>query len=339
MFALDLLRSILKGFPFISEADRSVALALLITPVVRYAIRSAPMTAISAPKMASGKNLLASLPAYLATGREPALVSQAETPEEERKRLLALLLEGSTVTVIDNCERPLRSDVLCTALTEPVIRGRLLGMTRTVSAPTTTTWVATENNLHISGDLSSRTLLCTLDPQCERPEERKFSVDLHEQVPKFRGELVSAALTIVRAYIVAGCPDGKVPVFGRYEEWSRYVRQPLVWLGLPDPCETKRVIEARDSVRNELGNLLQAWYDAFGSMALKVADAIKETETNAALKTALEAIAEERGGRINSRRLGNYISRHERRIERGLRFERDDDKQGVAMWRVRKQEA
>ena len=70
-------------------------------------------------------------------------------------------------------------------------------------------------------------------------------------------------------------------------------------------------------------------------MALKVADAIKETEANTTLKAAMEAIAEDHG-RINSRRLGNYISKHERRIERGFRFERDDDKQGVATWRVRK---
>src|SRR5439155_23583152 len=130
---------------------------------------------------------------------------------------------------------------------------------KTVSAPTTTTWIATGNNLQITGDLSSRTLLCTLDPQCEHPEERQFGADLHEYVPKFRFELVPAALTIVRAYIAAGCPDVKVPVFGRYEEWSRYVRQPLVWLGLADPCETKHVIAARDHVRNELGNLLEAW--------------------------------------------------------------------------------
>ena len=125
-------------------------------------------------------------------------MSQAEDPQEEKKRLLALLLEGSIVTVIDNCEKPLKSDALCTALTEVAVRDRILGSTRTISVPTTTTWIATGNALAIDGDLSSRTLLCTLDPQCERPEEREFTLDLHADVPQRRGELAPAALTIVR---------------------------------------------------------------------------------------------------------------------------------------------
>ena len=37
----------------------------------------------------------------------------------------------------------------------------------------------------------------------ERPEEREFATDLHIDVPRRRAELVSAALTIVRAYIAA----------------------------------------------------------------------------------------------------------------------------------------
>ena len=87
-----------------------MALALLITPLIRYAVRGAPLTGISAPKMGSGKTLLSHLPAYIATGRSPALMAQADDPNEEKKRLLALLLEGSIVTVLDNCERPLKSD-------------------------------------------------------------------------------------------------------------------------------------------------------------------------------------------------------------------------------------
>ena len=52
--ALERLLSILSGFPFLDNASRSVAVALLITPLVRHALRTAPLIAISAPKMASG---------------------------------------------------------------------------------------------------------------------------------------------------------------------------------------------------------------------------------------------------------------------------------------------
>jgi Toprim domain len=276
--ALDLLLEITAGFPFVDEPSKAVALALLITPLIRHAVRAAPLTAISAPKMGSGKTLLSHLPAYIATGRPPALMAQADDPNAEKKRLLALLLEGSPVTVLDNCERPLKSDALCTALTETTIRDRVLGSTRTISVPTSTAWLCTGNNLRIDGDLSSRALLCTLDPQCERPEEREFEIDLHVDVPRRRGQLAVAALTIVKAYLAAGAPRQNIPNFGRFEAWSRFTREPLVWLGMADPCETRRTVEARDLVRDKLGNLLETWRSVFGGSGETVAAAIKATE-------------------------------------------------------------
>jgi hypothetical protein len=174
--------------------------------------------------------------------------------KKKRKRIVAILLEGVPVAVIDNCEHPLASDVLCTVLTETSFQDRLLGVSRTVRVPTTTTWAATGNNLKVDGDLSSRVVLCELDPQCEKPEERSFERNLHQYVPEFRGELASAALTIVRGYLEAGSPVKRsISTFGRYEEWSSYVREPLVWLGRADPCETRTRVKEGDSVRDALG--------------------------------------------------------------------------------------
>ena len=331
--ALDLLLEIIAGFPFVDEPSRSVALALLITPLVRHAVRAAPLTGISAPKMGSGKTLLAHLPAYIATSRAPSLMAQADDPLEEKKRLLALLLEGSIVTVIDNCERPLKSDALCTALTETVIRERILGSTRTISVPTTTTWVATGNGLAFDGDLSSRTVLCTLDPACEHPEEREFDVNLHVDIPQRRGELAAAAITIVKAFLAAGAPRQGIPTFGRFEEWSRFVREPLVWLGCADPYESRRAIEARDQVRDRLGNLLEAWHAAFKDNGQTVNTAIEIADTNGALRAALQAVAEDRG-KISARRIGRFLAKYERRIERGYRAVSAGTRSNATLWSV-----
>ena len=102
--------------------------------------------------------------------------------------------------MIDNVERAFASDALCSILTEPVFKDRVLGVSRTASAPTCTTWCVTGNNLTIAGDLTTRMLVCRIDPECERPEEREFKVNLHEEVPKRRAELAVAALTIIRGY-------------------------------------------------------------------------------------------------------------------------------------------
>ena len=59
----------------------------------------------------------------------------------------------------------------------------MLGISKNPAVPTNVTFLATGNNLALKGDLTTRALVCALDPQCERPEERKFAVNLHEAVP------------------------------------------------------------------------------------------------------------------------------------------------------------
>ena len=254
--ALALIREMLAGFPFCDDPAEAVAISAILTALVRRALRAAPLLVFTAPKMGSGKTLLATVVAYIATGRPPPMMSQAEDPESERKRMLALLLEGPMMVVIDNIERPLKSDALCSILTEPVFSDRLLGASKTVAVPTICTWVATGNNISVAGDLSTRVLVCELDPACERPEEREFAVDLHEVVPRRRGELAAAGLTIIRAYLAAGSPAQQVPTFSRFEGWARWCRDPLLWLGLADPCASRRKAEARDPVRELLIALL-----------------------------------------------------------------------------------
>jgi hypothetical protein len=44
-------------------------------------------------------------------------------------------------------------------------------------------------------------------------------------------------------------------------------------------------------------------------------------------------VAGERGG-VNARKLGRFISKHERRIEGGLRFVKDGEQQRALFWRA-----
>jgi hypothetical protein len=346
--ALEMLKQPFVAFPFVSEADRSVALSSVLTALVCRLLRAVPLFGYSAPKMASGKTLLATIASYIACGRTPYLMSQAQDPTDERKRLLSALIEGPAMLVIDNVERPLQSDALCTAITEPTYTDRLLGQSRTVTVESNCLYAATGNNLTLAGDLTARAILCRLDPEVERPEQREFGVNLHEWVPAHRGELVAAALTIVRAYIFAGEPRQALANFARFEGWQRLCRFPLTWLGLADPCQTRESIEAADPVRENLRMLLGAWHDHFGDRPATVAQAITAA-TNArnragdtlsfsgdGLNEAMMSIAGEKGA-VNSRRLGRFIARHERRIEGALRFIRAGTSDKTALWRVAKE--
>jgi hypothetical protein len=50
-----------------------------------------------------------------------------------------------------------------------------------------------------------------------------------------RGALLSAALTILRAFVVAGKPTATLRDWGSYEGWSAVVRAAVCFAGLPDP--------------------------------------------------------------------------------------------------------
>lgn len=324
--ALEKLEEVIAEFPFRQEksgfsVSKSVALSAILTALVRPVLRSAPMFGFTAPKMASGKSLLANLVAMIATGKPACNISQADSPEEEKKRVLSLLLDGTQCICIDNVERQLGSDALCTILTEESWQERILRENQIATVDTKAVFMATGNNLSLNGDLTTRALVCTLDPGVERPEERRFRLNLREYVPEHRGELVVAGLTILKAYIEAGKPKMDIPEFGRFEEWSALVRSALVWLGLPDPCASRAEIESKDPVRERLVSFMLEWKAKFPSSAVTVNDAIKAASTDKEdIYELMLDIAGERGDRISVTRLGKFMKKFQDRVENNMKI-------------------
>lgn len=333
--ALGVVRELLAGFPFDAPHDLTIAIAAIATALVRRTVPSSPLFAFNAPKMGSGKTLLADVASLVATGRPAAVMTPAPDAEEEAKRLLVVLMEGDPVAVIDNISAPWASDAMCSILSQETYKGRILGSSKNVSVPTATTWMATGNNLKIHGDLTTRVLRCDLDPQVERPEERTFTVDLKSHIPEQRGAIAAAVLTILRAYHAAGRPRVDVPTFGRFEAWSTAVRAPLVWLGLADPCLSRADLEAEDTVRTGLVRVLAAWHEAVGSERMTVQQIVGLTKdpTHDELREALMEIAG-RAGEVNARSVGKWLAKHEKRIEGGYRAEKATLLNGNQTWKV-----
>jgi hypothetical protein len=303
----------------------SVAIAASITACVRQALPSAPAFALSAHKPGSGKTTTAKVPAQLALGRDPPVIAPTDDEAEFRKAVLAILIAGDNAVLIDNVAKPVDSATLCAVLTSATYSDRILGVSQKINVPTTALWLLTGNSIEFVGDLTTRVLLSVLDPEVEHPEARPFRRNLAEHVLEHRGELVSAALTIPLAYSAAGRPTVKEPR-SRFTAWDTFVRNPLLWLGAADPLDTQNELRASDPVREALVAMLTAWQDTFGTEAASVADAVKEATRSGQsekpqLLDALLAIAGERNGEINSRRLGRYLKHQVRRIENGARFE------------------
>jgi hypothetical protein len=334
--AIESFKEILCGFPFVGDIDFAVVVSAILTGLIRRSIRTAPLHGFSAPKMGSGKSLLADVIAMISTGRPAAAMSQADSPEEEKKRLLAVLMEGDPVVCIDNVERPLGSDSICSILTQESWKERLLGKNKTVTIPTNITFLATGNNLTFQGDLSTRALLCMLDPQCERPEERKFDVNLYRYVPENRAKLVQAGLTVLRAYHVANRPKQNIPTFGRFEEWSDWIRSALLWVGLADPCESRKRVEDADPIRANLKALLANWYACIQKPAtLKELVKAAQNQGNEAFYDTLLELAGEKG-ELSQRKLGQKLKALQGRIEEGLRLEQaGKTRENILLWHIR----
>src|SRR5207249_851796 len=82
------------------------------------------------------------------------------------------------------------------------------------------------------------------------PEERQGfqHPNLLVWVGDNRAKLLTAALLILRGYCAAGQPKQDLPAWGSFEGWSALVRSAVVWVGLPDPGQTRLLLQAQADV-------------------------------------------------------------------------------------------
>jgi len=331
--ALNTLADLLAGFAFVEPVDCSVALALILTAVARPSLDTVPLFSITAPVRGSGKSTLMDIASVIATGRRSAVLSATSDRDELEKRLVGCLLSGDCIINLDNVNGTLKSDLLCQATTSEAVKVRPLGSSDQTEVPNAALWACNGNNITVAADLARRTLLCRLDPGMERPEERVFSFDPIARAREHRAEYVTAALTVLRAYIAAGRPDQGVHPFGSFERWSGLVRSSLVWLGAVDPCESREAVMEDDPEAAMLKSLFAAWVERFNRTSRTVKEIVRASEEeDSPLADVLHDIAGEGRG-INTKRLGWWLRRNVGRIVDGKRLTQNRVSR-VSEWRV-----
>jgi hypothetical protein len=263
--ALAPLRELIADFPFEKPCHESAALAALLTVVARHAFEGcAPLFLVDANRAGTGKGLLVDVLVSIATGAPPACMSNTTDDGEMRKRLLALALEGCPVIKVDNVGEFDRfgTPALDSALTAGAITDRVLGSTRTARVALGAVWFCTGNNVSLTGDMPRRVchvrLLTPLQNPEERPDLRYPNLLAHAR--ERRGEYLSAALCLLRAWFLAGRPARGLPAWGSFEGWSAVVRECLVWVGLPDPHETRvDLLRLSDTAGSAFDALVRCW--------------------------------------------------------------------------------
>ena len=334
--ALAELSGLLDGFPFEDGVARSVALAGMMTTALRGALPAAvPIFLVTATEPRTGKTYLVCLTTVLATGHIPPSTAGAseDRPEEIEKRIETAALSGRPILHLNNLPNGmvLDSSRLAELCTEGYVTIRMLGRHEEgLCDCRATTAFLNGNNVRVAGDLVLRTLECRLDAKSEEPERRTFDSDPMAAVRKDRGKYLATIFTIVRAFIKAKYPKPKTmhSVAG-FEEWSRLVQQPLMWLGMADPCGNIARMRAMDIQTDELQKLHKVLRDIFKAgdkftvaMCSRKADEMRTTAYGKPefwwpeLRDLMTVY-----GKVNEKSFGRLLARHRgRRTDGGWHY-------------------
>jgi hypothetical protein len=347
--AIALLEELISEFPFIDNVAKSVALSAMITPVVRGAFMMAPMFVNKAPTPASGKSYLFDIVSAIAIGQRMPVVAASSDKKETDKRLDTALLTGRPLIDLDNVNGELESATLSQCVERPYITVRFLGKSedRTIETCGFTVY-ATGNNITLVGDLIRRSLICSLDPNEEKPEQHEYKNDPVKMVLSDRGKYIAACLTICRAFMQSKAPKAK-PKLGSYEGWSDLVRSALIWLDREDPVKSMDIGRAEDPVLIDLAAIMTEWCVVIGTGEVnavtlnKVIDLCNEDGSKGYdsfnkkypdFYDAICRVSSSYGKPPDQRRFGNWARGIKGRLCNGMKLVNKPGHAGVAQWWV-----
>jgi hypothetical protein len=265
---------LLGDFPFISQAEKAHAFALILQQFVRRLINGpTPLYLIEKPSAGTGATLLIDVLTHIVVGRPLAAMSEGRNEEEYRKRITAKLRQMPQLLVIDNVTR-LDSPALAAALTSVEWEDRLLGYSEIIRLPVQCGWVATGNNPPLSREVARRTLRIRLDARCERPWLRDAHhfrhPNLRSWVKAHRSELIWAILVLLGAWLKAGRPKGSRS-FGMFESWAESMSGILEVAGVDGfLTNLEEFYESAEAETNAIKEFVAAWARRFGSTKVEV---------------------------------------------------------------------
>lgn len=340
--SLDALFDPLHDFPFETMEHRSALLAGLLTPLAWFLFDGpAPMFLIDKNVRGAGAGLLADVVALTVTGRRFSIMSYTNDREELRKRITTLAMEGERLILLDNLAGAVGNDVLDAALTADRWKDRVLGGNRVYDGPLHVVWFGTGNNVQLQKDTPRRVCHIRMESKDEWPELRTgFRYPhLRKHLIQHRATYLSAALTLLRAWIRAGRPKHGLQPWGSFEGWSETIREVLVFAGLPDPGETRIALQtAADRDALAMTDVLRglAHLDPAGR-GLTTADIVKrlkEDDGSDEIVASMRAAVDELCGKLDSRVLAFRFRSFKRRIFKGQFLDTGGTAHGANRWVV-----
>jgi hypothetical protein len=277
--ALDLLLGdLFVDFPFRDDASKANALGALLTLFCRELVDGlVPLQLVDAPAAGTGKTFLVKAIHMVATGLPPAMDSLPRKEEEVSKNILAILLKGNPVVVLDNATGRIESETFNRALTSETFAGRILKESRTAEIENRATWFMTGNNVDVEGDIARRTVWIRLDAKQSNPFLRGQykHTDLMEWIRKNRGMLVWACLVLVQNWLAKGRTPGEKHM-ASFERWARTISGILAAAGVDGFLDNQaELIEQSMDGSREWENFLASVYKKYQGDGVFLGDLFK----------------------------------------------------------------
>ena len=253
------IRGALAEFPFADERSRAAAVAALLTVYAGGLLPPAstnPAFIYLANAEGSGKTTLAQLAGI------PYGVSEAEskpaTEEEWQKTLLALVIGGARLLLLDNLKGHLNSPSFEAYLTATKFSGRLLGLNKKFSGEADAVVLLTGNRLTVSPDLRRRCIFIELFMEELRAEDRVFKRRLDPPAMlEMQPGLLEALWCMVRGWDQAGRPPAS-KINSSVPRWSEVIAGIVEWAGFSCPSVPAELEDGGDTDTRDIAKLGEA---------------------------------------------------------------------------------
>lgn len=334
----------LGDFPFDSETDRANVLALIVTPAIRGMVPKVPLAVVDGLQMGVGKNLLADSILTVYTGAAAEPMNWVPEADELRKQITAAFRTGAEFFVFDEAHT-IEGAPLAQALTAATWQDRILGVSTMANFPNVITWLSLGNQVQVRGDLTRRVYRIALRPKYANPQDRPASsfrhpgqsgLDLGSWTRKHRRELMTAILTLVRAWFAQGQPRPARGVsFGSFEVWEKITGGIVETAGLTGFLDNLKVWRSESDFDTQYWTGHLRWLrETFGAQSFRTAQVREKAMTDPPGYLAppkLDDPSEKGYGKA----LGEAYSRLRGRRYDGLWIERQGSAHGhVSVWAV-----
>ena len=280
--AWEVIEDLICDFPFVGDAEKAHAIALLLLPFARSMIDGpTPLHLIEAPKPGTGKTTLVETLTYPFMGSPVGCMSEGGGDEEWRKRITAKLIGSPAYLLIDNVRNKLDSGALSSAITATVWEDRILRKSQIVRVPVPCGWIVTSNDPKLSSEMARRAISIRMDAKMDRPWLRDTSDFKHPNIAahcrKNRGQIVRSVLIVIKKWIADDCPVVKDAIsLGKFESWSRTIGGILYANDVHGFLENlNELYEKSDPQDEPFREFVAVWWAEYGEKLVGVADLYK----------------------------------------------------------------